>query len=190
MKETQAQFVRRQILDYTDWTKEVAATSRANSAESLDIPSVTDHVFWWIVSQGRASNYPGTPVVTINRETGNITINGKRMTDEELQSFSDYVIAQVEEYYTPELMEWNYEERKGSRPAETPIGKECRQYVRDLVERELTNGYSTSELVQEFFNCRVAEVLAGGDILIADPQSEHLLSDEELAKFVEWHKGR
>jgi hypothetical protein len=64
------------------------------------------------------------------------------------------------------------------------------EYILNLIDWESTNGYSTVELVKECFNCRHAEVLPSGDIVIADPQNECLLSDEALAKFVAWHQAR
>lgn len=63
------------------------------------------------------------------------------------------------------------------------------EYILDLVEWEPTNGHKTVELIKECFNCQKVEILEDG-VIIADPQAEHLLSDEELAKFVAWHQAR
>lgn len=63
-------------------------------------------------------------------------------------------------------------------------------YILDLVEWESVNSYSTADLIKECFNCRYVEILADGNVIIADPQAEHLLSDGELDEFVAWHKAR
>jgi len=62
------------------------------------------------------------------------------------------------------------------------------QYIITLVEWESTNGYKTADLICECFNCRKAEVLQSGDVLIGDPQQDHVLDEAELDKFVQWHK--
>lgn len=62
------------------------------------------------------------------------------------------------------------------------------QYIISLVEWESTNGYKTTDLICECFNCHNAEILPLGDVWISDPQQDHVLDEAELNKFVEWHK--
>lgn len=61
------------------------------------------------------------------------------------------------------------------------------EYVLNLVDWESINDYSTLELIKECFNCRKANILDDGNVIIADPQSAHMLSNEELDSFVQWH---
>lgn len=63
------------------------------------------------------------------------------------------------------------------------------EYILELVSWQEVNGYSTVGLVKEFFNCRQATIFDDGDVMIADPQSEHILSEEELSRFVAWAKN-
>lgn len=62
-------------------------------------------------------------------------------------------------------------------------------YILDLVEWESVNSYCTADLIKECFNCRNVEILQDGNVVIADPQASHLLSDQELDEFVRWHKS-
>ena len=64
------------------------------------------------------------------------------------------------------------------------------KYVLYLVEWESCNSYSTADLIKECFNCRIADILPDGNVIIADPQAEHWLSDAEMSKFVDWHRAR
>lgn len=72
----------------------------------------------------------------------------------------------------------------------TMTAEQARNYILELVDWEETNGYKTTDLVMECFNCRQVTIDPIGDIFISAPQSGHWLSDEELAKFVVWHKER
>lgn len=63
-------------------------------------------------------------------------------------------------------------------------------YILNLIEWESVNGYSTAELIKECFNCREVTIDEDGDVAIADPQASHILSNDELTSFVEWHKAR
>lgn len=63
------------------------------------------------------------------------------------------------------------------------------EYILDLMSWESTNGFSTVDLVKECFNCHEAEIESDGSVWIANPQTGHVLSDDELAGFVEWHKS-
>jgi hypothetical protein len=47
----------------------------------------------------------------------------------------------------------------------------------------------TVEMVQEFFNCNVAEIDAQGDIWIAEPMTGHWLKPEEKEKLIAWAKS-
>ena len=66
----------------------------------------------------------------------------------------------------------------------------AQQYILDLVEWESVNGYSTIDLIKQCFNCHQAEITPEGNVWIANPQAGHTLEDNELAKFVEWHKSQ
>lgn len=63
-------------------------------------------------------------------------------------------------------------------------------YILELVEWESVNSSCTAELIKECFNCHNVEILQDGNVIIADPQKSHLLSDEQLDKFVAWHTSR
>lgn len=63
-------------------------------------------------------------------------------------------------------------------------------YILELVDWESVNSYCTADLIRECFNCRNVEILQDGNVVIADPQASHLLSDDELDEFVRWHKAR
>ncbi|CAB5194398.1 hypothetical protein UFOVP178_1 [uncultured Caudovirales phage] len=66
----------------------------------------------------------------------------------------------------------------------------AQQYILDLVEWESTNGYSTADLIRHWCNCQEVEITEQGNVWIANPQTGHTLEDNELAKFVEWHKSQ
>lgn len=66
----------------------------------------------------------------------------------------------------------------------------AQQYILDLVEWESTNGYSTVDLICQCFNCQNAEITEQGNVWIANPQTGHTLKDDDLAKFVKWHKSQ
>jgi len=87
--------IKEQIIDYLDWSKGKSA------------PTIVDHVHWWLMADGQT--FKGTPVVRLNTESGDITVNGKRLSDAQLQSFSDYVVKQINEFFTPEHNTWYHE---------------------------------------------------------------------------------
>lgn len=59
--------------------------------------------------------------------------------------------------------------------------------VQDLVSWESVNGFDTTELAREYFNCGVSILnVESGDIWIASPQTGHHVTDDDLSAFVDW----